>query len=359
MQNKSSKARRRGTGLSGAIIFKTDKGIAVVSKWPRPRTKSQVKAKEPIIRAFTIAQYNFKYLTSNELQGWLSTTRQTPYLPRDLYTQHSFGRLWALNIPGIGVIYPMTTRNDVSEALDVLGQSEYALLVRGPDFWQPLPLGPEGKVLKSGGPTGGIFWGDGGGGGGGSAWTPPQPADWATTWNSSTFTTGNAVAGGIGLQLAPEGDERAAMLTRAAGDTDTGKVIGITNTAIMGWKKFVGLAAYNSTLNRAIAIGWYTANDSRNGNLAVAEFFNTQNITNVEKEDSFQGTGPLFLGIKTNSNEIEFWVGADPNFMVRWYTEPISQTLEAITHWGIVLNNDDGVTEPHSAVAFHEQAMVL
>lgn len=64
------------------------------------------------------------------------SVENSPLLPRDALTMMLSARLMAFILPDGRILWPMTARNDVSEALDVLGDAQEGdQLIRGKDSW--------------------------------------------------------------------------------------------------------------------------------------------------------------------------------------------------------------------------------
>jgi hypothetical protein len=64
----------------------------------------------------------------------------TPLLPRDVLTAMMFNRFANAVLPDGRTLYPVTARNDVSQALDAITQTPNATLIRGAEFWEEYPL---------------------------------------------------------------------------------------------------------------------------------------------------------------------------------------------------------------------------
>jgi len=68
----------------------------------------------------------------------------SPLLPRDVFTMMMFARLYAFKLANGREIWPLTSRIDVSEALDVLGAQPGDTLIRTTDGWATQPGGGGG-----------------------------------------------------------------------------------------------------------------------------------------------------------------------------------------------------------------------
>lgn len=358
MQNKSSKARRRGDGLSGALIFKTSRGQAVVQHWPKPMTQAQYLARKPHMDAFTIAQRNFHFLTTQELESWLSTTHQTPYLPRDLYTQHVFGRLWAVLIPGKGTIYPMTARRDASEGLDLLAQLPGQMLVRGADYWQPLPWGTNGQVLTSKGPNETPEWTAGGGGGGGGGWpyTAPQLSAFTQTVVPSIAEVNELLKGGIGTILENYSDGKNIVLTKPRDPAKNRLIVGVDMFTRYTRRGLVGIGVMDSTTGQAVLInldkGGYDAYWSLSltrWNDLTADNFGTEQWSGAQAI-----SGAPFIGLEIDGTDYYGSIGNDPQNMQAGST-PLAGGAGNADTWVYLHRNTGSGNSWHGAQMFHWQ----
>jgi hypothetical protein len=64
----------------------------------------------------------------------------TPLYPRDILTSMMANTFCKFQLPDGRILYPVTTRNQVSEALDAITQNEGYVLIRGPEFWEAIEL---------------------------------------------------------------------------------------------------------------------------------------------------------------------------------------------------------------------------
>ena len=64
----------------------------------------------------------------------------TPLYPRDIWTSWLFNKFATFILPDGRKMFPVTSRNEVSNGLDAISQNENDLLIRGPDYWQSMPI---------------------------------------------------------------------------------------------------------------------------------------------------------------------------------------------------------------------------
>jgi hypothetical protein len=121
-------------------------GTERVRRWPRKRPKKPSKKQRQVQDKFAQANRAFSYQDPQVSQWMMSQVEGTPLLPRDIMTMTMFGRLMQIVAPDGQDLWPMPARNDVSEALDVLGKQEGSTLIRGKDYWQALAASPGGSI---------------------------------------------------------------------------------------------------------------------------------------------------------------------------------------------------------------------
>lgn len=121
-------------------------GTERVRRWPRKRPKKPSKKQREVQEKFAQANRAFSYQDPQVSQWMMDQVEGTPLLPRDIMTMTMFGRLMQIVAPDGMDLWPMPARNDVSEALDVLGKQEGSTLIRGPNYWQALAASPGGSI---------------------------------------------------------------------------------------------------------------------------------------------------------------------------------------------------------------------
>lgn len=68
---------------------------------------------------------------------------------RDLHVQRLSGRLWAIELPGYGTIYPAAVRDDISDAIDWVEPHLGGVLTRTREGWATTPMCEPGAVLTT------------------------------------------------------------------------------------------------------------------------------------------------------------------------------------------------------------------
>lgn len=111
--------------------------------WPTPRGKPKTKEQREAQELFRTVQKAAQYFAPEMLAYIYKATANSPLLVRDVVTMQLYGRWLAITLDSGRQLYPMTAINEVSEALDVLGNAIGAYLVRHADGWRAsstLPL---------------------------------------------------------------------------------------------------------------------------------------------------------------------------------------------------------------------------
>lgn len=112
-------------------------GAERVRAWPRSRGKAKTKEQADSQEKFRQIQKAMPYVAPNFYQTMVDGTRNSPLLPRDVFTMIMNARMYAFILPDGRTLWPVAGRTDVSESLDVLGNAQQGdTLVRGPDFWE-------------------------------------------------------------------------------------------------------------------------------------------------------------------------------------------------------------------------------
>lgn len=132
---KGSQAPRRRPSLRGVLMQDIAFGKERVRVWPtgrgRPKTKAQKEAQDK----FALVQRMAAYLAPGVLAYIHKAVANSPLLPRDVVTMQLYNRWMAFDLEDGRTLWPMTARNDVSEALDVLTKAIGDYLVRTPSGW--------------------------------------------------------------------------------------------------------------------------------------------------------------------------------------------------------------------------------
>lgn len=132
---KSDNPSGRRPTFRGVVQTDTSGGSQRVRRWPTTRPGTPGPLERENREKFRQVQKAANYVAPEQYKFLLQQTANSPLLPRDLFTMMMFSRLYVFQVPGLGDIWPVTARTDVSDALDVLGAVEGDTLVRGPQGW--------------------------------------------------------------------------------------------------------------------------------------------------------------------------------------------------------------------------------
>lgn len=212
---------RRSPSLMKHLVVREWRGQIVLAAWPRkakrPLHPKTVEANEK----FRQAQILSKYLISQQQVLAREASEGTPLLPRDLLTAAMYGRLWAIDIVGEGTFYSNAMVSDVSQNLDIIGQTPGDTMARAAEGWEAVAGGETGQVLTSQGPDQKPTWAGAAGGGGSKAFTSIEL--------SAKNTGANSARGWVFTPLLPLSISHA-VVSHTEINTATYKVVIFTTT---------------------------------------------------------------------------------------------------------------------------------
>lgn len=142
------------------------RGVLRVRKWPRKRGKPKSESQRYWIDWFKQANLLAKYADAYTQVRAKEITAHTGMYPRDIILAAMRGRLYTWVDETGWRWYPVAAIQDISESLDVLGQTVGDILVRALDRWRPVVPGAPGEVLTNMGAGAPAQWQPAGGGGG-------------------------------------------------------------------------------------------------------------------------------------------------------------------------------------------------
>lgn len=109
--------------------------------WPRKRPGAKKTSNKEKTDKFAAVQMSTKYVAPNVYRYAIETVRNSPLLPRDALTMGGYNRWLAFILESGRILWPMPAVTDVSQSLDVLGQTEGATLKRAQDRWVAVAAG--------------------------------------------------------------------------------------------------------------------------------------------------------------------------------------------------------------------------
>lgn len=191
----------RGKSLRGRVVFRTNRGLLVAQKWPRPRGQPKTEQHKQQVEWFRQAQQLAKRADPKTQATIRQAVHRSPLMPRDLATSLMAGRAYSLARGPRDVIRSIRAMTEVSKALDLISNSPGDTLIRGASTWVGAPLPMIGPSWLNPAPE--------------LAWTLEQvPSSFA--WKGTMFTAVQPTAiGQLGaiLDLDPAATYRAAIAT--------------------------------------------------------------------------------------------------------------------------------------------------
>lgn len=133
-------------------MIDTVRGVLRVRKWPRKRGTPTSERQLFWIDWFRQANLLAKYADAMSMARAILMTKDTGLYPRDVLLKAMRGRLYTWADETGWRWYPVAAIGDISETLDVLGQTVGDILVRAIDRWRPPTPGNLGEVLTNAGP---------------------------------------------------------------------------------------------------------------------------------------------------------------------------------------------------------------
>lgn len=88
----------------------------------------------------------------------MQATENTPFMPSDLFLMMQAGTLFQLQLEPGRTLNSLASKSTISASLDILGQTQGQVIVRGATYWQALGPGASGQVLVSQGSSAPPKW---------------------------------------------------------------------------------------------------------------------------------------------------------------------------------------------------------
>jgi len=154
----------RAPSLRGSYMIDTVRGVLRVRKWPKKRGPPRSAAQRFWVDWFTQANRLAHYVDGMAQVRAIEMTKLSGMYPRDVLLKAMRGRLYSLVDQNGWKWFSMAAIQDISDTLDILGQTVGDVLVRATDRWRPPPTGNVGEVLTHAGP------------GAPPGWATPAPA---------------------------------------------------------------------------------------------------------------------------------------------------------------------------------------
>jgi len=144
--------RRRLASYTGKMMVDVFRGQLRIRKWPAKRGPPKSAKQAFWVDWFRQANFLAKYADPILQVRAMEMAKNSGLYPRDLHLAAMRGRLFTWVGSDGWRWYSMAARGDISESLDVLGQTIGNVLVRATDFWKPAVGDVSGDVLTAQGP---------------------------------------------------------------------------------------------------------------------------------------------------------------------------------------------------------------
>lgn len=197
--------RRRLPVSRGNYMVDVCRGVLRVRKWPRKRGTPKSALQRWWNDWFRQGNLLAKYADAASQTRAIEITAGSGMYPRDYLLKAMRGRLYVWRDQFGWVWHSMAARGDISQSLDVLGQTIGDLLVRGKTYWAPAAGGVLGDVVTHRGPADPPEWLAPAGGGGVTQeqlpGTPISPDNTVAAYefDVSAYTSVNFVLDAIGF----------------------------------------------------------------------------------------------------------------------------------------------------------------
>ncbi len=144
--------RVRGASYRGRIMIDSVRGTLRVRRWPKKRGPPRSPLQRWWVSWFIQANLLAKYVDGMQAARFIEMTKDSGLYPRDVALMAMRGRLYNWADETGWRWYSMAAIGDISESLDVLGQTIGDILVRAADRWRPIPAGNVGDVVTKSAP---------------------------------------------------------------------------------------------------------------------------------------------------------------------------------------------------------------
>lgn len=166
LDHKGGASRNRRPSFKREVYYKVVGNKEVVAAMPRSRGKSTKAKTKEHNDWFLQANWATKYWAPHLQQFYRDWVKGTPLMPRDLMIMTMANRFAMITLSDGRRLYPMPALTDVTQSLDVVGQTPGDMMYRGPSYWTAIPIGEAGQILTLNASSVPV-WANGGAGGGG------------------------------------------------------------------------------------------------------------------------------------------------------------------------------------------------
>lgn len=328
--------RQPPTSSRGAVVVSDWRGAIRVSKWPRKRGKPTHPAVLWWNEWFRQANILAKYAPAEFQSTARRATSQSALMPRDVMIMAMRGRLFTFEIEGLGTVYSVAGRQDVSTALDLIGKQPGSLLYRSPEMWVPVPIGSAGQVLTVGANLAPEWQPPSGGGGG--VYSPPTTETLPYEVNADGMTVVNSAYGSMTI-----GRPKNGTLPRWGGRFQTypavlaDTIAGLHCVQDDQTELWFGIAAYNSASGRWLLNGVYWGDNQTNPKMSVELASTNGSGITQEGLSGLRLPSPVFFGWRDEGSTLLSLYGNQPDAMQGAYRVNKADLQGDPTHYGIYL----------------------
>lgn len=140
----------RGPSLKGQLIVDTYRGAIRVRRWPRKQKRPLHPTTQDHVAWFREANWLAKYVAPPIQNLMKEVTVNTPWYPRDILLMLMAGRAYSIGIEGWRTLYSEGQVSDISQSLDILGDTPGMVLLREGQYWHGVKAPASGYFLVSG-----------------------------------------------------------------------------------------------------------------------------------------------------------------------------------------------------------------
>lgn len=339
---------RRRQPIGKTFLVRVSKGQTVVSAWPAPKNRAWKKQNKPRSTFFKNVQEAFKYLPPWERETYREMAKEGPFLPRDFWTMNAYGRFLALEEEDGPVTVPERALFDISQSLDVCGQSVGGLLIRQGKYWINTPPGAAGLVLTSTGEDTPPEWLAGGGGGGDPYLEPPNIGMFTQVGDlpSSAVLANNARSGIILSRLGVT--DTNVLLTSEIGEGETTAETLISEVHTSPENTSAGVGIYDSSTGRGAVMAWLRTSQGSSQQMRASWYADLPGDTwgGSIKAEGFLPTDNPMLRIRNDGEKIVFEYGLAPEAWAQWATWTDSALVTGADTFCLYSYLENAATEP-------------
>lgn len=156
--------RPRPATFRTGVYFRSLGGQLIAQMKPRPRGRGGTPKQLENQAKFADARRAIRYMDANQVYIAEVMSRGFPQMPSDILMKAMLGAMGPLQFTNHVEMRSVGERDEVTDALDLLGRTQGGILVRRADMWDILGPSQAGHVLTTQGPDADPTWTPGAGG---------------------------------------------------------------------------------------------------------------------------------------------------------------------------------------------------